>query len=110
MKLVTLLTVSTLLFSINAFSKSHTTPAEIADVVTSFDSLNKKIVGLNSVSVQKFVVSKVDTNLVTNHEDIGFCVYEYTAYLSNADSEVKSVLKGNDFFSGSENIKGKCRF
>ena len=57
MKLVTLLTASTLLFSTSAFSKTLTTPAEIADVVTSFDSLNKKIVGLNSVSVQKITVS-----------------------------------------------------
>jgi hypothetical protein len=109
MKLVTVLTALTL-FGFSAYAKVHTTPAEIADVVTSFDSLSKKIVGLNSVSLQKFVVSKVNVTQTANHEDIGFCVYEYTAYLSNADSEVKSALNGHDFFSGKQNFSGKCRF
>lgn len=109
MKLVTILTALTL-FGFSACAKVHTTPTEIADVVTSFDNLNKKIVGLTSVSVQKFVVSKIDVTQAANHEDIGLCVYEYTAYLSNADSEVKSALNGNDFFSGKQNVAGKCRF
>lgn len=111
MKLVTLLTASTLtLASFTAFAKTHTTPLEIADIVTSFDNVNKKIVGLSSVSTQKLTVSKIEITQAESHDDIGLCRYEYTVYLSNADSEVKAALKGDDFFTGQQNVYGKCQF
>jgi hypothetical protein len=111
MKFITLLTTSTLTFlSMTAFAKTHTTALEIADVVTSLDSLNKKIVGLSSVSTQKFSVSKIEVTKAESHNDIGVCRYEYTVYLSNIDSEVKAALKGDDFFTGQQNTKGKCQF
>lgn len=111
MKKIALLTASTLTFlSLNGFAKVHTTPLAIADAVTSIDSLNKKIVGLSSVSVQKFVVSKVDVTKAESLDQIGICKYEYTVYLSNVDSEVKAALNGEEFFSGKQNTTGKCRF
>lgn len=111
MKLVNAILVLNLLFlSPAALAKIHQTPQEIADVVTALDSLNKKIVGLSSVSLQKFYVSKIDVTQAISHDEIGLCVYQYTAYLSNTDSKVKEALKGNDFFTGRQNVKGQCQF
>lgn len=111
MKLLVLLIASTLTFlSFSAFAKTHTTALEIANVVTSLDSLNKKIVGLSSVSTQKFSVSKIEVTQAESHNDIGICRYEYTVYLSNVDSIVKTALNGNDFFTGRQNTRGKCQF
>lgn len=111
MKSLTLIIVTTLSFlSFSASAKVHTTALEIADVVTSIDSLNKKIVGLTSISLQKFNVSKIDVTKAISHDEIGLCVYEYTAYLSNVDSQVREALKGEDFFTGKQNVKGKCQF
>jgi len=107
MKLITLAITA---LSLNVSAAVHTTPAGIVDVVTSIENVNKKIVGLNSVSVQKFTVSKIDITKAVNHEDIGLCTYDYTVYLTNADSEVKAALKGDDFFSGQQTVREKCRF
>ncbi len=98
------------LFSFNVSAKVYTTPADISKIVSTIDVLNKRIVGLSSVSTQKFYISKIDLTKAISDNQIGLCTYGYTVYLENIDSNVKEALDGKDFFSDEKTVVGMCKF
>lgn len=98
----------TVLSSIS-FAASYTSPKDIAQMVTKWENLNKQVVGFSSVSSQKIAISKIDITH-TEHTDIGYCIYEYTAHVTNADSLVTVALDGKDTFSGTDMVIGTCKF
>lgn len=104
------LLISALVFSNSAaFAKTYTSPKDIASMVTKWESLNQQVVGLSSVSTQKIAISKIDITQ-TEHLDIGYCIYQYTAYVTNADTLVTEALEGKDSFTGKDMIIGKCKY